>query len=137
MSFSIPDITDAQLEALYDLTKPLVKDGKDLYYIRKPDLRNVAFPWDPKLTWKATGLHKVRTIRTLHEYGYYGMFKPSVAEVLAQIPKSLIGRVQAFYVEGPKTAAELNMHKDELNAGFHVAETTFYSSKKKPWWKFW
>ena len=37
---------------------------------------------NPKPTDKATGLKPLCTIKTYHTYGYHGLFKPSIAEVL-------------------------------------------------------
>lgn len=34
----------------------------------------------------------------LHGYGYYGLFKPSVGEIIRQIPKDLLEKVVAFEI---------------------------------------
>jgi len=125
---SIPEISSEELEARYSRLKPVVKDeqGK-LHWIKRPDsLSHIAFTWDPKLEEEATGLKPIKTITTLHTYGYYGMFKPSIKEVLAQVPSKLLNEAVAFHVQGPETAQDLNKFKKELNDGFHVAFTTFY-----------
>lgn len=57
---------------------------------------------------------------------YYGIFKPSIAEVLAQIPEELIEQTVAFETIGPADADALNKERDALNAGFHVATTRLY-----------
>jgi hypothetical protein len=98
-----------------------------LFFIKPVDLKNVSFIWSPKPTKEARGLKKLQVITTYHTYGYHGMFKPSIAEVLTQIPQDLTGRVVAFEVKGPETAEDLNKHPVELNEGFHVAETTLYT----------
>jgi hypothetical protein len=63
----------------------------------------------------------------LHRYGYHGFFKPSIAEVLCQMPAGL--DADFFEVIGPETAEDLNNELDALKAGFHVATTIFYKRK--------
>jgi hypothetical protein len=124
--YKIPKITNERLNELVARIKPVVKNGKELHYIASCDLRNTAFTWDPVLGQTAGRLMKLRTVRTLHTYGYYGFFKPSVAEVLAQIPEDLVDKAIAFETIGPEDADALNKEKEALDAGFHVADTTFY-----------
>ncbi len=91
-----------------------------LYYIQEVDLRGIAFIWDPKPTEIAEGLEPFEDITTYHTYGYYGFFKPSIAEVLAQIPLDKIDHVVSFeIVQHPETADDLNIHLRELNDGYH------------------
>lgn len=125
--FTIPTKTDAELKALVVKTQPLVRQGDQLWMIRLPDLRNVAFTWSPVCTESPVGLVEVARITTLHGYGYYGFFKPSIAEVLCQIPAGL--DADFFEVNGPDTAEDLNREHLALNEGFHVATTIFYKRK--------
>lgn len=128
----IPSISDEQLNELYQRIKPVARKSRgDLYYIRDVDPRGVAFTWDPKYTQKAKGLQPLQNIVTYHTYGYYGFFKPSVAEVIAQIPKDCIDQVVAFETKGPEDASDLNQHIQELNDGYHVATTTLYEQRQK------
>lgn len=124
---NIPKISDEELEKLYNKIKPLVKIDGILHWIKQPQsLRNVSFLWSPEIFIPAPGFTEICTIQTLHTYGYHGVFKPSVAEVLAQIPVCIVNETVAFYTEGPQTAEDLNKHTEELNEGYHVARTTFY-----------
>lgn len=126
--FEIPPITDARLKELAKRIKPVVRTSKgELFYIKPCDLRGAAFTWGPVHTRKATALVKHATITTLHTFGFYGFFKPSVAEVLAQIPEKLLENTIAFEVIGPADADALNKHIDALNAGFHTASTYLYT----------
>lgn len=132
-AYFIPEISDERIDELLHRTWPVVRfSGKHqdrsgkLFYIHSVDPRGVAFTWDPCPTDPAKGLVEIARIRTLHTYGYYGMFKPSVAEVLAQIPEHLVDQVVAFETHGPETAGDLNREIDALNAGFHVADTILY-----------
>ncbi len=126
-TLEIPEITDERLAELAARIKPVVRNRSNaLAYIKPCDLRNVAFTWSPKITRKAANLVKHATIRTLHRYGYYGLFKPSIAEVLAQIPADLIDETVAFETIGPSDATDLGKESEALNAGFHVATTRLY-----------
>jgi hypothetical protein len=98
------------------------------------DLFGIAYTWDPKPSRppeKAIGLKPLCDITTYHVYGYHGCFKPSIAEVLAQIPEEHVSsKVVAFeMVEMPETADDLNREHDALDAGYHVARTRLYVKK--------
>lgn len=126
MKPSIPKITNAEIGKRLEHIRPCVRRNGKLHFIDKVDPRQVSFIWDPPLAREAPEMPVLRKIRTLHTYGYYGMFKPSLAEVLAQIPKDIIDQVGAFEVNGPETADDLNQEREALDAGYHVAETTLY-----------
>lgn len=96
------------------------------------DFTNEADHFDESYPWKAqeyrpleTPVAELRRIRTLHRFAYYGFFKPSVAEVLQQIPEELLEQTDYFLVRGPKTADDLNK-SNTLSMGFHAAETILY-----------
>ena len=126
--YQIPALSDKQLATRYARIHPVVRDDDDrLRYIVPPAPRTQAFTWDPKVQEKAEGLTVLRTIPTLHTYGYYGFFKPTVAEVLAQIPEEDLERVVAFETNGPKDVNDLHAQWDVVNAGFHQAQTVLYT----------
>ena len=122
---SIPAISRERVIELVEQIQPLVERDGELWRIAPCDPWKVAFSWSPSLRSRATGLEAVRTIRTLHTFGAPVFFKPTVAEVLAQLPDDLEG-VVAFSTEGPDDADDLNREIEALNAGFHVATTTLY-----------
>ena len=128
MNLKIPEITDVRLTALAERIKPVYTfKEKGLYYIKPVNLRNVAYTWDPQPAIKAVGLKKCHDLTTLHAFDYYAFFKPSVAEVLAQIPEEYLESVVAFeIVGGPVTADDLMREKEALRAGFHMATTRLY-----------
>ncbi len=131
-AFSIPLVTDSRLKQLASKIRPVVRNRNNaLAYIEPCNLRNIAFAWDPKITRKASNLVKHATIKTLHTWSYYGFFKPTIAEVLAQIPEDLIEDTVAFEVIGPSMASDLNREKEALDAGFHVAMTHLYGRAAK------
>lgn len=125
--FDIPDISDERINK-YVGVAALKREGLSLYQAPKHDLRRTAWPWIEDMPKFKGKIKEKCRVRTLHRYGYYGFFKPSVAEVLAQLTDDQLEGVVAFEAHGPETADDLNRHKEELNAGFHVAETILYTS---------
>lgn len=126
LTFDIPDIPDEQLQELVDRIRPVVRRDGQLFYIEPPDPRRVSFLWDPVLTGEATDLVEIGVVPTLHTWGYYGFFKPSVAEVIRMIPHHLIGAAVAFEIDGPDDADDLNGTWAVVEGGCHLARTTLY-----------
>lgn len=125
---NIPEITEERLNELFKRIKPVMEFDGVKHHIRKCHLRNTAYIWDAKKTKPVPLLRELTAIRTYHTYGYYGMFKPSIAEVLAQIPADIIDQVTEFeIVKIPLDAKDLNEEQRALNAGFHVATTVLYA----------
>lgn len=112
--------------------KPLImkENGKLYHFTNRADHFDESFSWDAKPRREATGLEEVCIIPTLHNYGYYGFFKPSVDEVLNQIPEHMLDEVEYFHVQGPQDANDLNAQRIHLNEGFHLAQTTFYRRRR-------
>lgn len=100
--------------------------ARHLAFMKPVDPYNQAFSWSPVAAEPAPGLVPYATIKTLHRYAYYGFFKPSIAEVLSQIPAELVGRAVGFTCDGPETSDDLNAELIALDAGFQVATTTLY-----------
>ena len=95
----IPPISDGELARRAERARPIVTDreGRVHYVLLAPDqLRSIAFTQEPRLGEPASGLLELTRIVTLHQFGTPTVFQPSAAEVLAQIPQSLIGDVAAF-----------------------------------------
>lgn len=120
---SIPEISDAKLEELYKRIKPVVGRKGKLYYIKDEDLRKVAFTWEPKLKNKAKKLERLCDITTYHTYGYHGFFKPSIAEVIAQIPENYLDETVAF-----ETFTDLTL--ENIVGNYHVTTTRLYTKSK-------
>ena len=127
---SIPEITDEKLVALPARIRPVMPFGKNnkKHYLKPCDLREVACTWHPKKAEEAIDLKFLGDIVTLHEYGHPMLFKPSVAEVLAQIPSHLIDETIAFeIVNKPLSAEDLNKEQRATRAGFHTATVRLYT----------
>lgn len=130
----IPLISDERLKVLCAKIKPLVRSngphkGGSLSHIEMPNPRNVSWIWDPKVTEQAKGIVPFAEITTYHTFGYYGFFKPSIAEVLAQIQDQYLEETVAFETFGPKTADDLNKQSTEINDGVHMARTVLYKKE--------
>ncbi len=126
----IPEVTEDRIKELAERIKPVVQFDGGKYYIELVlvDLFRTAYTWDPKPANKATGLKLLCDITTYHTYGYHAMFKPSIAEVLAQIPDDYLDKVVAFeIVRSPETADDLNREPEALKVGYHVATTRLYA----------
>ena len=98
----IPEISDERLESLMKEYTPLIqRDGK-LNTFDIPDLRKVSYTWGPQnLKPIAGSFIPKKIIHTSHNCGYYGLFKPSIAGVLAYVEDdwSLLGnKCNAFYI---------------------------------------
>lgn len=128
--FEIPALPQEQIELLAQRIKPLVlfpKLGNKKYFIRPVDLWTTSFIWDPQPAQKAHGLEPLIAIQTLHTYGYHGLFKPTIAEVLAQIPKEYINQATAFeIINQPENILDLQATNEALEAGFHIAIVQLY-----------
>jgi hypothetical protein len=112
--------------------RPLVvRDGKLFDTLPQDDLRETSYAWVEPLGSEATGLLAAKTVVTLHTFGFYGFFKPSVAEVLAQAPDDW-ATYAAFSVAGPRTTDDMGRDQLAFDAGFHVAVTTFYRGASQP-----
>lgn len=90
----------------------LIFDKKDLNFARK-----ISFTWEPKFKEQVFpinrcednfGMNSPTTIITYHRYGAPAFFKPSLAEVVAQLPKNFKG---AFCID-PKDMNSYNIVDD-------------------------
>lgn len=79
--------------------KPLVYVKDELFHIVLPDLDNVSFIWDPEVTEKAENYRLLGRTNFIVSCGYYGLFKPSISEVLAGIPGDISTGVDAFAID--------------------------------------
>lgn len=103
MSRLVPDILDDDLLELVVKIRPLFKerDGYREILVKRDveRLRRTSFIWSPKLGRVVkVGLPK-ETIRTYHTCGHPVLFKPSIAEVLAQLTPEQRKWCKAFHVE--------------------------------------
>lgn len=134
----IPEIDDKRLKELYQLLKPIVTIDEIKYLLREftlHELRNQSYIWDSKEDKRdvvdSSKLEIVDDFLCLHTWGYYGLFKPSIAEVLSQAPKNVIEQANTFeIIERPETLEDVFKYKEVIDNGFHLSKVRTYKMKK-------
>ena len=95
-----------------------------LHYIPIPDdLVSTSFLWEKRPLEAATGLSEIARIKTYHTFGYIGLFKPSVREVMVCIPEDLLDKVVAYETLTP---ALDQLDPKCLKKDIHNATTILY-----------
>ena len=124
---TIPFISEDLLQGRAARIKPLVRKKGVLYDIEPVDLRNMSFIWDPKFTTKASViLNDTRWVTTYHSWGYYGMFKPSIAEVLCQLSDYILAwGPDAFELTHVPEPLLMNPDEDCID-GYHRANVQLF-----------
>lgn len=140
---SIPKISKEEMKKRYEQIKPVITVNGKLHYLREftiEELSGISYLWncdeDVREEVKENELEVLegRDFVCLHSYGYYGLFKPSIDEVLSQIKEYDIPLINAFeIIESPKTAADFC--KDSFTSiafdnGYHVSTVRLYTKKK-------
>jgi hypothetical protein len=97
--------------------------------IEKPATR--ALGWAEDSEWALlSGLVPAGEFRTLHSWGYYGLFKPDAAEVYAQMPQEFRAdqSLLAFNVRYGVPSGELVLvpRPPEEKSGYHPGIVTVY-----------
>jgi len=123
----LPTITDEELLKRASLFRHIAKGPLDSWYavatpLSMDYLRGTSCIWDPKLG----GLFQIDELHTLSHRprmlhfpvscGYYGFFKPSVAEVMAAIPDNKTDGLEALLDEG-FNAYSIRSHCDIHKSG--------------------
>lgn len=143
----VPEIKRERLEALAFYIKPVLRysrnpetdeltgndKGKLLFYSRT---KINPYDWEFQAHFEpgelAKGLKQFEEIGTYHGYAAPVMCRASIADVIAQLPENLIGRVVAFEINH---LGSLEEYEDEkicplrllpFNWGFHYARTRLY-----------
>ena len=134
----IPEIDDNRLKELYQLLKPIVTIDEMKYLLREftlQELRNQSYIWnrheDKRDVVDPNKLETVDDFLCLHTWGYYGLFKPSIAEVLSQAPESIIEQANTFeIIESPETREDVFKYKEVIDNGFHLSKVRAYKMHK-------
>ena len=134
----IPEIDDNRLKELYQLLKPIVTIDEMKYLLREftlQELRNQSYIWnrheDKRDVVDPNKLETVDDFLCLHTWGYYGLFKPSIAEVLSQASESVIEQANTFeIIESPETREDVFKYKEVIDNGFHLSKVRAYKMHK-------
>ena len=102
-----------------------------LFNIEPVNIWDIAYTWEPKPVGEPVygRLHAVDIIRTYHSWGAPSLFKPSIAEVLAQIPIRYVHKISNFHI--------LNGDMDVrhvLSDGYHAVLTKLFTDDHD-WWE--
>ena len=118
----------AEVEELHKKVKPVVRVNGELWTIvANYDLINAAYLWDMLPSQRVANYQLVKTQHTVHKWGYYGYFRPSVVEVLSCIKPTLdVCAIKYYELTGPQSADDLNAQLFFLDNGLHLAEVKLY-----------
>lgn len=130
---NIPDLPKMKRKYVLDHAKrikPLLYKNNVIFHCHTDcDYFCESYPWSSETTEPAKDLTELGRIWTLHNFGYYGLFKPSVAEVIMQIPEDLIEQCDFFLVRGPNHVNDLNIcRKYTFDRCIHVAQTILFKA---------
>ncbi len=99
-----------------------------LFYILPVDIYEKGWRKNEEPLCKANGLYKLAKIDTLHVAVNGNQFRPSVEEVLQQIPDEYLGETVAFSITSKQ---ELEVAGDTPDKCFIKAQTTLYATEEK------
>lgn len=131
--FEIPQMSNAEIAHWYATIKPIVGHDTYLRELSDDELTGTAYTYlnEPSDYADKVDFSKLSVLedqKMLHSWGYYGFFKPSVGEVIRQIPKEHLKKVVAFEIINGAIAMNSTFNA-ELNAGFHVSIVRLYQAK--------
>jgi hypothetical protein len=125
----IPELNQTiLLERAFNI-KPLIRGEGELtdrlYFIEAQDILKEGFAWSPQKTILANGLTKLGDVFTRHSTGCGVFFKPSISEVLKQIPDEILQQNPVAFT----TYLDSHEIKDCFDSKDyeHIARTTFYT----------
>ena len=123
----VPPISDELLSERLKRFAVLVQKDGELFRRTPCDPRNIAFTWEKPTEGGPVQFKEVTRTRTKHTCGYHAFFKPSLAEVLAQMPDD-VGDANAFFIitdtfaTGETDADDIQLFKDGSG---HLATTVY------------
>ena len=127
----IPEITDEELLNLYKAVKPIVTLNDIKFSLKKynlEELRKYSYLWhskeDSREIISSKRIETIDEFDCLHRFGYYCLFKPTIAEVLSQIPNSQTDKINAFEI------LSLYNIDDSVNKGYHKSKVRTYKIHK-------
>ncbi len=132
----IPETTNIFIEHHYERISPIVYQNLKMYYLRKlygEELYKLPYTTlnnnsDLKEEVDFSVLTYLTDIKMLHKIGPDSVFKPTVAEIIKQIPSDIIDKVVAFeIITGP--VGIKNLFNEELKAGYYVSIVRLYQNR--------
>lgn len=142
IKFKIPELHSSKISQLYAKIKPVVHKDNKLYYLREfsdEELSNVAYLWniDENISQEVPENILVPLERydfyCLHKFASPALFKPTIAEVLAQISQEVISIACAFEIikcpERKEDFFEDSFKTIAFENSFHVSTVRLYANK--------
>lgn len=134
----LPEITDEELLKRYKQITPILNIENIYYKLRNLDLyrlKHYSYTQDRFQTEEDIVLEdNILTIGDFscyHIRDFYGLFKPTIYEVLSQFPDIYLKDANAFYIyEAPRTKEELEKQKDIISAGYYKTKVKAFNIKK-------
>lgn len=134
----LPEISDDELLARYEQISPVIMSEQLYWYLKRYELsqlRNQSYLWnrheDKTEQFDMDSAETIAEFSCYHTYGYYGLFKPSIAEVLQQFPDFALQYANAFYMyESPEDMDDLRRQRDIVNAGCQKSKVRAMILKK-------
>lgn len=134
----LPHLTDDELLARYRRIKPIVFYQELYYYLKRYNakmMRNQSYIWnierDIRTQADMSDAITLAEFPCYHTYGWYGIFKPSIAEVLQQFPDEVLEEANAFYMTStPNNEYDLGLQQEIVNAGCHSSTVKALKLKK-------
>ena len=127
----IREISNEELLALYKIVKPIVTHDEIKFSLRNyslEELRKYSYIWhskeDSREIISSKIIEPIFEFTCFHRYDYYGLFKPTIAEVLSQIPNIKSNKVNAFEI------VKLYDTHDSVNKGYHKSKVRTYKIHK-------
>jgi len=134
----IPKMAQIEIAKWYENIKPIVQKAGETVYLRQLNERELTGTVYTRLTKELDYGDKVdfyklsvlANVKMLHVCNSDTTFEPTVGEVISQIPEELLEKTVAFQIiYSPSTRADLNLFKEELDAGFHVSVVQLYQAR--------
>ncbi len=131
----MPEIDTDEVLKYVKGVRPLFHHKGELYHTSvKSDPFKESFVWTYVRKKKAAPFKEGVKLWTLHKWADVGLFKPTLAEIVAQMPKerleaSIKGRdtnLLYFSIQGPQNSEDLGRMKEYVDKGFHVARVTVF-----------
>ena len=133
---SIPEISKEELLARYEHIKPIVKLEGKRYFLSnftEDELTKSSYIWMIKeRLGEEFDITKYSPMpqydfECIHKFGMPNLFKPSIGEVLAQIPNLVLDVVCAFeIIQKPESETDLYRNRIALENGFHTSIVRLY-----------
>lgn len=134
----LPYLTDDELLARYRRIKPIISLNELFYYLKRYNismLRNESYLLNVEKDIRGqvdmTGAETIAEFFCYHTYGHYGIFSPSIAEVLQQFPDDVLNDANAFYMtRSLETKYDLEMQLETADASCHLSRVKALVLKK-------